>query len=69
MPRVNCPPTYRFHKSRGCAVVTMDGRNRYLGPYGSPESHEAYLALLPNGISKASNATFSRLKSPWLKLR
>jgi hypothetical protein len=27
-------PTYRFHKARGPAVVTLDGRDYYLGPYG-----------------------------------
>lgn len=39
-------PTYRYHKARDCAVVTIDGRNRYLGSYGSPESHEAYARLI-----------------------
>jgi superfamily I DNA and RNA helicase len=46
MPRTNRPPTYRYHKARNCAVVTIDGRNRYLGSYGSPESHEAYARLI-----------------------
>ena len=32
------PPSYRLHKARNCAVVTLGGRNYYLGPYGSPES-------------------------------
>jgi hypothetical protein len=38
-PRV---PSYRLHKARGTAVVTLGGRNRYLGAYGSPESHAEY---------------------------
>src|SRR3954467_1903922 len=46
MPRTNCPPSYRLHKARRCAVVTIDGRNHYLGPYGSPESHEKYARLI-----------------------
>jgi integrase len=46
MPRANRPPSYRLHKARNCAVVTIDGRNHYLGPYGSPESHEKYTRLL-----------------------
>ena len=33
------PPSYCLHKASGCAVVRIDGRNRYLGPHGSPESH------------------------------
>ena len=46
MPRTSCPPTYRLHKARNCAVVTINGRNHYLGPYGSPESREAYARLI-----------------------
>src|SRR2546423_11696186 len=46
MPRINRPPTYRLHKARRCAVVTIDGKNHYLGAYGSPESHEKYARLI-----------------------
>jgi hypothetical protein len=46
MPRTNRPPSYRLHKARNLAVVTIDGRNHYLGPYGSPESHEKYARLI-----------------------
>ena len=46
MPRPTRPPTYRRHKARACAVVTLDGRNHYLGPWQSPESHEKYAALI-----------------------
>jgi integrase len=46
MPRINRPPAYRLHKARNCAVVTIDGQNHYLGPYGSPESHEKYARLI-----------------------
>jgi integrase len=46
MPRTNRPPTYRLHKARNCTVVTLDGENHYLGPYGSPESHEKYARLI-----------------------
>ena len=46
MPRKKSPPSYRFHKARNCAVVTINGRNRYLGPYGSPESKEEYAATV-----------------------
>ena len=48
MPRTNRPPSYRRHKARNCAVVTIDGQNRYLGPYGSPESYETYARLIAN---------------------
>ncbi len=46
MPKSNRPPAYRLHKARNCAVVTIDGRNHYLGPYGSPDSHEKYARLI-----------------------
>jgi hypothetical protein len=46
MPRSHRPPSYRLHKARNSSVVTIDGRNHYLGPYGSPESHEKYARLI-----------------------
>jgi integrase len=35
-------PSYRYHKARGLAVVTISGRDVYLGPHGTPESKSAY---------------------------
>ena len=35
-------PKYAHHKARGLAVVTINGRDVYLGKYGSAASHEAY---------------------------
>ncbi len=56
MPRRRSPPSYRLHKARGCAVVTIHGRNHYLGPYGSEESYERYSRLIalwrPDGASQ-----------------
>ena len=46
MPRTRRPPSYRLQKSRGLAVVTINGRDHYLGPFGSPESHEKYARLI-----------------------
>jgi hypothetical protein len=45
MPRKKTP-SYRFHKARNCAVVTIDGRDHYLGVYDSPESRERYHRLV-----------------------
>jgi len=39
-------PAYRLHKARNCAVVTLNGKNHYLGPWQSPESHEKYARLI-----------------------
>jgi integrase len=44
------PPSWR-HKARGCAVVTIHGTNHYLGPYGSPQSHEKYARLITQHFS------------------
>jgi integrase len=39
-------PSYRRHKPSGQAVVTLDGRDLYLGRYGSPESRAEYDRLI-----------------------
>lgn len=39
------PPKYRRHKAKNLAVVTLDGRDHYLGKYGTAASHEAYRRL------------------------
>ncbi|MDX1970639.1 MAG: hypothetical protein SFV23_25945, partial [Planctomycetaceae bacterium] len=39
-------PSYRLHKASGQAVVYLDRREHYLGPYDSPESRQRYAALL-----------------------
>ena len=47
-------PSYRLHKPSGRAVVTVNGRDFYLGPYGSAESRQAYgnlIAKQASGIS------------------
>lgn len=35
-------PSYRLHKASGKAVVTLSGRDVYLGVYGSPQSRAEY---------------------------
>jgi integrase len=39
-------PKYRLHKPSGKAVVTLSGRDIYLGKYGSPESKIEYNRLV-----------------------
>lgn len=39
-------PSYRLHKPTGQAVVTIGGRDFYLGPHGSPESRAEYDRLI-----------------------
>src|SRR3954469_2693898 len=69
MPRSNRPPSYRRHKARSCAVVTIDGRNHYLGPYGSPESHDRYARLIAEWRTRQPLPRFGRgLPSPALSV-
>jgi len=43
MPQLkNTPPGYLHHKASGQAYVWLNGREHYLGKYGSPESRAAY---------------------------
>ena len=44
-------PSYRFHKARNCAVVTLDGKDHYLGPFNSPESWERYHRLVAEWLA------------------
>lgn len=46
MPRKPRTPSYRLHKPSGQAVVTLDGKDHYLGPFGSPESETEYRRLI-----------------------
>ena len=39
-------PSYCHHKASGRAVVRIDGRDHYLGPYGSDQSHAEYARLI-----------------------
>ncbi|QDV73800.1 tyrosine-type recombinase/integrase [Botrimarina mediterranea] len=43
---VNRPPKYRFHKSTGQAVVSIDGKAIQLGPFNSSRSFERYEELI-----------------------
>ena len=60
MPRLkNSTPKYRLHKVTGQAVVTLDGRDFYLGPHDSRPSRREYERLvgewLQNGRSLPSD--------------
>lgn len=52
MPRNPRVPAYRLHKPSGQARVIVRGRHYYLGPYGSPESHEKYARLIAELATK-----------------
>ncbi len=45
-------PKYRHYKPKNLAVVRIDGKDHYLGSYGSPESQETYRRLVAEWLSK-----------------
>jgi integrase len=44
-------PSYRLHKPSGQAVVTLSGKDQYLGRHGSAESRTAYERLLAEWLA------------------
>ena len=48
MPRLkNSTPKYRHHKATGQAIVTLDGQDFYLGPWGQkPEAARKLVDIL-----------------------
>jgi integrase len=52
MPRLNrALPHYRLHRASGQAVVTLGGRDHYLGPFGSPQSRTLYDELIAQWLA------------------
>ncbi len=49
-------PSYRRHKPSGRAVVTLAGRDHYLGKYGSPESRAEYDRVVGEWLVAGSRA-------------
>ena len=46
MPRTTKPPAYRLYKRTGQAIVTLGGRDYYLGVHGTKVSRDAYDRLV-----------------------
>jgi hypothetical protein len=44
-------PSYRLHKPTGLAVVTIGGRDVYLGKHDSPESRAEYDRLIAEWLA------------------
>lgn len=51
-------PSYRLHKASGQALVTLNYRDYYLGPHGSPESKQEYDRLISEFLSSQRAGTF-----------
>jgi hypothetical protein len=52
-------PSYRRHKFSGQAIVTLNGKDCYLGAWQSDTSKTEYKRLLAEWISDFSKASFS----------
>lgn len=53
-PRV---PSYRLHKASGQAIVTIAGKDHYLGPHGSDSSHATYRRKIADWSAGAPSAS------------
>ncbi len=51
-------PSYRLHSRSNQAVVTLNGKDYYLGPYGSKESKAKYHRLKSEFIASGKSRTF-----------
>src|SRR5205809_977835 len=65
MPRLTRKlPSYRIHKPSGQAVVTLGGRDHYLGEYGTPESRAEYERVLAEWLANRRRSPQSASNPP-----
>jgi hypothetical protein len=58
MPRLtNKLPSYRLHRPSGRAVVTLNGRDHYLGGWNTPESRTEYDRLIADWLAAGRGQT------------
>ena len=53
-------PRYRLHKPTGLAVVTLDGKDHYLGRHGTDESRRQYDCLVAEWLLRGATTTATR---------
>lgn len=59
MPRlVQAVPKYRKHRVSGQAVVTINGRDHYLGPFNTKASKVEYDRLVTEWLSSGRSLSF-----------
>ena len=51
MPHISRIPSYRLHKPSGQAVVTINGRDIYLGSFNSPDSQSRYKRVVAEWLA------------------
>jgi hypothetical protein len=57
MSRRMWTPSYHLHKPSGQAVVTLDGRDIYLGKHDTPESRREYDRLIAEWLANGRRLT------------
>ena len=64
MPKLkNQVPKYRRHKASGQAVVTLHGRDHYLGEHGGEESQKKYEQLISRWLANRNQPSVPTLSS------
>jgi type IV secretory pathway VirB4 component len=56
-------PSYRHHKPSGQAVVTLNARDHYLGPWQSETSNTEYKRLIAEWMAARKTATAAGIES------
>jgi hypothetical protein len=70
MPRlVHALPKYRLYKGSGKAVVTLNGKDRYLGTHGAAACRRKYDCLIREFLTSERSASFGAaahdVTAPW----
>jgi integrase len=68
MPKSRKKPSYLLHKPTGQARVRIDGKDHYLGEFGSPQSRERYDELISEWLSHQGDLSNYRLSIAELAL-
>ena len=55
-------PSYRLHKTSGRAVCTINGKDHYLGRFGSGESKAAYRRLVQEWEATGKSSSYGASK-------
>jgi integrase len=65
MPKLNGRvPKYRMHKQSGQAIVTLDGRDHYLGLHGSDQSRTLYDRLIAQWLAVGRGSAIPHKEEP-----
>ena len=64
MPRlINRNPAYRKHRASGQAIVTIDGQDIYLGPFGTQASRNEYDRIIGEWLANGRRLSTKEVAS------